>query len=98
MRASKILRICGVDVTVKYSDPGDWAPGGQGRANTADFSITIKDGLPKDCEATVLLHEVIHTICSMNGLSFDRQETEVSVLATSLTAFLRDNDFGFDSD
>lgn len=88
---NKKLRICGIDVDLIYSDPGDWATGGMGRCNQSDNRITIRNGMPEDVTNETLLHEVIHMIAATNSLDIQDDEKEVSVLSCSLHAFLRDN-------
>ena len=89
-------RICGIDVGLDYSDPGDWASGGMGRSCQVTNRITLRKGMDADVEGAVLLHEVIHMILDMNGLEdITKNETAVSVLANGLNAFFRDNNLEY---
>lgn len=55
-----------------------------------------KEGMEKDVEGGVLLHEVIHMIADMNELKPIRDdETVIAVLSNALNAFLRDNDLEY---
>jgi len=87
------VRICGLDTKVVRSDSADWDADGMGRMNSLTNTITLRRGMDKDVENHVLLHEVIHYICAVNGLPVGDDERQVAVLAASLFAFLRDNNF-----
>jgi len=87
-----IQRICGVDVSVEHSDPTIWATNGMGRCEQKQARIFLCAGLPVDVTNSTNLHEVIHMVLDMNGFSdHANQEQLVSVLGSSLFAWMRDN-------
>ncbi len=91
----KVVRICGIDYDIIYSDPGDLDSGGMGLACQLSSSITLRSGLSADVEFGVLIHEVMHMILDMNGVLVDNEELVLSVLSTGLTAFLLVNDLDY---
>lgn len=86
----KSIILHGQRIEVKFCSPEDWKPRGLGLCNGATARITIKDNLPPDQQAAILLHETIHMIGDMNGLD-EVPEVTVAVLANSIFGFLRDN-------
>ena len=89
--ARTIYRICGTDVLVETSDPGDWSTNGMGRSCHLHNKISLRVGMAHDLEQATLLHEIIHMILDMNSIELPDNEVVVSVLANSLFAFMRDN-------
>ncbi len=86
------VRLCGVDIDIRTSDPGDWSPGAIGRANEMDGCITLKAGLPTSTMHAVLLHEVVHLSLDLHGYRDESgNEKIVAALATALHGFIRDN-------
>lgn len=88
---SNTMRICGIDVEIEETPPSLWAMDGMGRCDGLEAKILLRDTMKPDLKQSVLLHEVLHFISDANGL--DLNEQTVSVLASSLFAFLRDNKF-----
>lgn len=66
-----------------------------GAMDSTSATIAIREDLPEDMEAVVLLHEVLHAVMSQNGLAHDLgpegEEKVADRLAFSLLATLRDN-------
>ena len=53
--------------------------------------IVINEELNNDMKANTFLHELLHYIVDLNGLVIQDNETEVSVLANVIHAFINDN-------
>jgi hypothetical protein len=86
------VRVCGCDYEIKYSDPGSWASGAMGRTDVFNGEILIKDTLEADQSVATQIHEIVHLILDAIGRhDASSDEAFVSTLASSLTAFLRDN-------
>ena len=90
MKHRTTLKICGIRVALEVNDPGGWANNGLGRSSEVACRILVRSGMGKDQELSVLMHEVVHMIDSINGLELS--ETQVSVLGAATAAFLLDND------
>jgi hypothetical protein len=92
MKLSGVMRLCGHDITVKIEAPGSWATNGMGRANERLAEILIANDCAPSAAHSTLLHEMIHLILDINGLhDLSQNETAVSVLSSSLLAWMRDN-------
>lgn len=54
--------------------------------------IVLRRDMPVTAKNATLLHEILHMIADMNGLSeVANNEVSISVLATGLHAWMRDN-------
>ena len=86
------MRLCGCDVTVTFSDAGDWAQDGMGRCNSFTGQIQLSTKLTETTRSQTFLHELIHLILDFHGYgSISRQEGVVNALSLSLLAWMRDN-------
>jgi len=83
------VHILGVPFRVLTESPSDWSENGMGRCCVKTQTIRINKNMPPENRNKVLLHEIIHAIADENGIGLT--ETQTSVLATGLFAFLRDN-------
>lgn len=87
-----LVRICGQDFVVVEEDPPDWAGSTMGRSSMMKGRILIRDSMPKTAKDGTLIHEILHVILDMNGRRTESaDEAFVSMLATALHAFMRDN-------
>lgn len=91
MNKSTTIRICGHDVTLKFTDPDDWAGDGMGRASEISSQILLRPGMPPCVQCATLLHELFHMIFGIHGMPERDNELVVSVLAASMLDFLRSN-------
>jgi hypothetical protein len=86
------IKLCGQDVEIKTTAPGNWSAGGMGRSSTLDGEILLRAGMPDSVRAGTLLHEVVHFCLSANGFNEQSSnEQMVATLSNSLMAALRDN-------
>lgn len=80
-----------VDKVVSMTEDGTaW-----GACDTTTAVIAIREDLPTDMEAVVLLHETLHAVMAQNGLAHDlgedAEEWVADRLSFALVKLLRDN-------
>lgn len=86
------MRLCGCDVTVTWSDAGDWAQDGMGRSNSFTGRIQLSTKLTEATRNQTFLHELVHMILDFHGYGeISRREGVVNALSLSLLAWMRDN-------
>lgn len=86
-----IMRLCGMDVSVKFTDPSAWAATGMGRSHSGRGEIQLSTGLTDATRDATFLHEMIHLILDSYGFAESNSEPLVNVLALSFLAWMRDN-------
>lgn len=87
----KTMRLCGCDIEVEEQDPGAWSSVGMGRSSSVHGKIVLRKDMPESVKSATLVHELLHMIADMNALEVGKDETAISVLATGLHAWMRDN-------
>ena len=86
------VRICGCDFEIKYCEPGAWSAGAMGRTDILKGEILINEKLEADQSISTQIHEMLHLMLDSNGHhAASNDEVFISSLASSITAFLRDN-------
>lgn len=81
------VTICGIDYTIERVPVIDEGVEGivQGQIHYSQGKILIKDGLPKQIEEEVLIHEIVHGILNHIGESeLAENETFVQGLANGI--------------
>lgn len=77
-----IMRLCGHDVPVNFTDPGNWQDQGMGRSNS----------LRGEIELSTKLTDVIHLMLDFHGFHQESQnEKLVNAMACGLLAWMKDN-------
>lgn len=76
-------------VELIFSDPSDWEIGAMGRCNTVKQTIAINNSMPKDSQNSTIIHEVVHYISDLYGMSLS--EEQVSTLSICWFDFLKTN-------
>lgn len=86
------MRLCGHDVPVRYSDPGNWEATGMGRSNSLRGEIELSTKLTDVTRPSTFLHETIHLLLDFQGLNkASSDEIVVNALANGLLAWMKDN-------
>lgn len=85
------LRLCAHDLTVKIECPGSWSSDGMGRSDEMNGEILLREGMPPSIQCATLLHEVVHMILGIHGLTDENNEVAISTLAAGILSLLRDN-------
>ena len=86
------MRLCGCDVEIEEQDPGAWSGSGMGRSAIMHGKVVLRRDMPVTVKNSTLVHEVLHMIADMNGMSdLTNNEIAISVLATGMHAWMRDN-------
>lgn len=68
----------------------------KGQIDYIKNEITIDKALPKESHDQVLMHEIIHAICDLQGLyDIGDDENKVQSLATALHQVFKDNAISF---
>lgn len=68
----------------------------KGQIDYIKNEITIDESLPKESRDQVLMHEIIHAICDLQGLyDIGEDENKVQSLATALHQVFKDNAISF---
>lgn len=93
MNAPKSIKIGSITYQVKVMPARDlWAASGVdllGQSKFIEAELQVREGMPDDRSAQVLLHEAIHAIEETGGLDLD--EKTVSAIGSGVFALLRDN-------
>jgi hypothetical protein len=80
----------GVPISIEEFAPRSWdADEPMGAYNVGMSKIVIDNSMSPETKEATLVHEIIHAIDKANALGFSEQE--VSVIATGVYSFLRDN-------
>ena len=88
-RGSCILN--GVPISIEEFAPRPWDDSEpMGAYNVGMSKIVIDSSMSPETKEATLVHEIIHAIDKANALGFSEQE--VSVIATGVYSFLKDND------
>lgn len=81
--------------TFKVKRSNNWTEeDNYGRLNFSKLEIWIQEGLPKSLAEETLLHEALHAIRELNGITCsDEKEEEhrVQIMAHALYLFLKEN-------
>lgn len=88
MDMNKTVKICGVDYQIVTKNSLDM-PDALGQCHSDCQQIWILDSNTEETNTNVLLHECLHAIS--DALDLELSERQVTVLATALIAFARDN-------
>lgn len=92
MKIPKKVIICGQTFDVVYMK--ELSEDGQkllGKIDTSDNKIYLKNGMAKDREAEVFLHECIHGLDE--NLDIGLGEKRVGILGVTIYSFLKTNNF-----
>jgi hypothetical protein len=80
----------GVSISIEEFVPRPWdADEPMGAYNVGLSKIVIDNSMSPETKEATLIHEIIHAIDKANALGFSEQE--VSVIATGVYSFLKDN-------
>lgn len=86
------MRLCGHDVPVNFTDPGNWCDKGMGRCNSLRGEIELATSLTDVTRPATFLHEMIHLILDFHGHGgVSCQEPVVDALSCGLLAWMKDN-------
>ena len=86
------MRLCGHDVPVNFTDPGNCSNQGMGRSNSLRGEIELSVKLTDVTRAATFLHEMIHLILDFHGLhEISCKENVINALACGLLAWMKDN-------
>jgi hypothetical protein len=86
------FRLCGQDVSVLFSDPGNWQTTGMGRSNSLRGEIELSTNLTDSTRDSTFLHETIHLLMDIGGYHTESSNEQlVNHLANGLLAWMRDN-------
>lgn len=85
---NKTVKICGVDFQIVNKNGMDM-PDALGLCHSDQQQIWLLESNTTETNTNVLLHECLHAIS--DALDLELSERQVTVLATALIAFARDN-------
>lgn len=90
----KTVKVGPVNYTVRSYEnlAGDDGKALWGHCNHTSLEVALNNGVAKDFERVVLMHELLHGIYHLSGLPDSEQEEQVvNSLAPLLVLLLRDN-------
>ena len=102
MKIPKTLKIGGHIIDVEFTDNEVHINNRMGNSSSSENVIQVSSRYPKSQQASVLLHEIIHTVLDYNGYKYGNEdqgvhcEKVVESLAQSLYQVLKDNKLKFD--
>ena len=86
------FRLCGCNIPVTHSDPGNWQQSGMGRSNSLTGAIELSTKLTDVTRAPVFIHEMLHLALDFHG--FDKESSNehlVNAISHILLSWMRDN-------
>ena len=83
------FKVNGLDIEVKYTEPGSWTENGMGRCQYMQAEIQVRAGMPDRVRGQILIHELVHMILDMHSIELPEQT--VCVIANSFYSLLVDN-------